>query len=106
MKLISLTCDNPSFKNIFFRESGISIILGDGEKEVDGTSNGVGTTLTYAHTKARTKGITLIPIVGLFAGGVNAEVTSVILRFDNKDILTSYETTTSEQDVSTGIIAD
>ncbi|WP_256413980.1 DUF2326 domain-containing protein [Acinetobacter sp. 5862] len=46
MKLISLSCNQPSFKTLVFNENGISIILGDGAKDLNGTSNGVGKTLS------------------------------------------------------------
>lgn len=46
MKLISLTADNDSFKPLHFHQSGISIIVGDGAKDLNGTSNGVGKTLS------------------------------------------------------------
>lgn len=46
MKLISLTCDKPTFKPLIFNENGLSIIIGDGAKDSGGTSNGVGKTLS------------------------------------------------------------
>lgn len=47
MKLIKLTADQPSFKNIHFNQEGITLIVGDGPKEKNqkGSSNGVGKTL-------------------------------------------------------------
>ncbi|UMM63122.1 DUF2326 domain-containing protein [Aristophania vespae] len=44
MKLISLTCDQSSFRSLFFRPKGISIIVGDASEE-GASSNGVGKTL-------------------------------------------------------------
>lgn len=46
MKLISLTCDQPTFKPLIFNDVGLSIILGDGAKIAGGTTNGVGKTLS------------------------------------------------------------
>ena len=46
MKLISLTCDQSTFKPLIFNETGLSIILGDGAKIAGGTTNGVGKTLS------------------------------------------------------------
>lgn len=46
MKLVSLSCNQPTFKTLQFKENGISIILGDGAKDHNGTSNGVGKTLS------------------------------------------------------------
>lgn len=48
MRLLSLTCDQPSFHGITFNREGITIIVGDAaEKKPDeGSSNGVGKTLT------------------------------------------------------------
>lgn len=44
MKLISLTCDRPSFKPLHFKREGISVIVGDASKK-NASSNGVGKTL-------------------------------------------------------------
>lgn len=44
MKLVSLTCDQPSFKPLHFNPEGISVIVGDAS-EKDASSNGVGKTL-------------------------------------------------------------
>ena len=48
MKLIQLTCDKPSFRTLRFRPEGVNLIIGDGSKEKDkeGSSNGVGKTVT------------------------------------------------------------
>lgn len=44
MRLISLTCDRPSFKPLEFRQHGLSVIVGDAA-EREGSANGVGKTL-------------------------------------------------------------
>lgn len=44
MKLISLTCDHPSFRPLYFKPEGISLIVGD-SSEHGTSSNGVGKTL-------------------------------------------------------------
>lgn len=44
MRLISLTCDRPSFKPLYFSREGISLIVGDASKK-SASSNGVGKTL-------------------------------------------------------------
>jgi uncharacterized protein YydD (DUF2326 family) len=48
MKLIELGCDQPSFKALCFNPNGLTLIIGDGSKDrkKDGSSNGVGKTLT------------------------------------------------------------
>ncbi|MEQ5803573.1 DUF2326 domain-containing protein [Halomonas sp. H10-9-1] len=45
MRLISLTCDRPTFKPVYFNRSGITLIIGDSSHEQEGSSNGVGKTL-------------------------------------------------------------
>lgn len=47
MRLISLSCDQPSFKTLRFRPSGISVIVGDATDHA-GSANGVGKTLALA----------------------------------------------------------
>jgi uncharacterized protein YydD (DUF2326 family) len=46
MRLISLTCDQPTFRALRFNNAGLTIIIGDSAKEnKEGSSNGVGKTL-------------------------------------------------------------
>ncbi|MCL6374103.1 DUF2326 domain-containing protein [Pectobacterium versatile] len=45
MKLIRLTCDQPTFHPVYFNDSGLTLIIGDSSKEKEGSSNGVGKTL-------------------------------------------------------------
>lgn len=48
MKLIELSCDQPSFKTLHFNPEGLTLIVGDGSKSDsnEGSSNGVGKTLS------------------------------------------------------------
>lgn len=45
MRIISLTCDQPSFHPVIFNPAGLTLIIGDSSKEKEGSSNGVGKTL-------------------------------------------------------------
>lgn len=45
MKLIRLTCDQPTFHPVHFNDTGLTFIIGDSSKEKEGSSNGVGKTL-------------------------------------------------------------
>ncbi|WP_373239719.1 DUF2326 domain-containing protein [Kluyvera ascorbata] len=45
MKLIRLTCDQPTFHPVHFNDAGLTLIIGDSSKEKEGSSNGVGKTL-------------------------------------------------------------
>lgn len=45
MRLIKLSCDQPSFKTVSFNSTGLTIIVGDSSHEREGSSNGVGKTL-------------------------------------------------------------
>ncbi|TSE32490.1 DUF2326 domain-containing protein [Tepidimonas charontis] len=44
MRLLRLSCDRPSFKTLTFRLSGLSVLVGDAQRE-EGSANGVGKTL-------------------------------------------------------------
>lgn len=46
MRLISLTCDQQTFHPVIFNETGLTLVIGDSSKEKEGSSNGVGKTLT------------------------------------------------------------
>jgi hypothetical protein len=48
MRLIELSCDRSSFHTVPFNREGLSLIVGDGSKDKtkEGSSNGVGKTLT------------------------------------------------------------
>lgn len=48
MKFLELSCDQPSFHQLPFNREGLSLIVGDGSKDKtkEGSSNGVGKTLT------------------------------------------------------------
>lgn len=70
-------------------------------KNSDGTS-----VIVYSRVKASAKATSYIPIVGLFAGGVNSEATNVILHFDASETLTNYQTTSAENDTSTGLLSN
>ncbi|MCG7978420.1 MAG: DUF2326 domain-containing protein [Candidatus Thiodiazotropha endolucinida] len=48
MKLLKLSCDQPTFKTLHFNPEGVTLIVGDSSKNdsMEGSSNGVGKTLT------------------------------------------------------------
>lgn len=50
MKLIKLSCDQPSFKSITFNPEGVTLVIGDrlNSQSDDGSSNGVGKTLSLS----------------------------------------------------------
>lgn len=46
MRLISLTCDQSTFHPVHFNNTGLTLIVGDSSHDKEGSSNGVGKTLT------------------------------------------------------------
>ena len=65
------------------------------------TAAGDRTTL-YNFSKAGIKGATFIPIVGLFAGGMNVSGSSVTFSFDPAGVLKDYSTSTMNFDTKNG----
>ena len=59
-------------------------------------------TALYNFTKAGIKGATFIPIVGLFAGGMNVSGSAVTFNFDPAGVLKDYSTSTSNIDTKNG----
>jgi outer membrane protein assembly factor BamE (lipoprotein component of BamABCDE complex) len=53
----------------------------------------------YAYVDMKLKGATFIPIVGLFAGGGNADVKGATFTFDKNRVVSSY--TTSDGKIET-----
>lgn len=70
-------------------------------RNFDGT-----TTLIYTYAEARTRATTFIPIVGLFAGGVDTRSNSVAMSFDKAGVLTTYSSSASQTGTATGIAVD
>lgn len=64
-------------------------------------SDGTRATL-YTFAKAGVKGATFIPIVGLFAGGMNVSGSSVTFNFDKAGVLKDYSTSTTNYDTKNG----
>lgn len=71
----------------FGKPSSVTV-MDDGEK-----------TVAYTHAESRIKAATFIPVVGLFAGGVDATSDSVLLTFNKNDILTKKSTSTSDTSI-------
>lgn len=69
--------------------------------------NSDGTTiLMYTYAEARTRGATFIPIVGMFAGGVDTRYSSVSMTFDKDGVLENHTTFGGETGTATGIAVD
>jgi hypothetical protein len=63
-----------------------------------------GTTIaTYMTNKTRVKGSTFIPIVGLFAGGAKAHVSTKMFIFDQNGGLKSFSSTNTDTDCHTSM---
>ena len=65
------------------------------------TADGSRTTL-YNFSKAGIKGATFVPIVGLFAGGMNVSGSSVTFSFTPDGVLKDYSTATTNFDTKNG----
>ncbi len=69
--------------------------------------NSDGTTMVmYTYSEARTRGSTFIPIVGAFAGGVDTRSSNVVLTFDQRGVLQSTSSSSSQYGTATGIAVD
>ena len=69
--------------------------------------NSDGTTMImYTYAEARTRASTFIPIVGIFAGGVDSRSSNVMLTFDQDGILKSTSSSASEYGTTSGITVD
>ena len=64
-------------------------------KDADGN-----VTFLYHYVYAQTKGSTFIPIVGMFAGGVDTKQQGVTVRFDPTGLVTGVETSMGASDIS------
>lgn len=67
-------------------------------------SNGERTIMyTYAHAQVRAA--TLIPVVGIFAGGMDTNSTNAIFTFDSKGVLKSHSTSRSQYGTGSGVVS-
>lgn len=60
---------------------------------------------TYSFARASTKASSFIPVVGAFAGGINAQSQSLMLTFGADGILKDFVNSVSGMDVGTGLNA-
>tara|TARA_B100000678_G_scaffold13657_2_gene10743 strand:+ start:251 stop:607 length:357 start_codon:yes stop_codon:yes gene_type:complete len=58
--------------------------------------------IAYIYSQARVKAATMVPVVGLFAGGADSETTTVTFIFDEDDVLTDTTTGQSAMEVRNG----
>jgi hypothetical protein len=64
-------------------------------------------TLTYMHVASQTKAATFIPIVGLFAGGVDSQTTMLIITVDqDTGIVSDWQYNQSDSEINTGLTAN
>ena len=69
------------------------------------TTNTDGTKVdTYLHTSAHATAATYVPIVGLFAGGAKGTTRSVTFTFNAKGVLKSESSSSSQENVHTGLL--
>jgi len=61
--------------------------------------------LVYSGMHAQVKGATLIPIVGLFAGGATTQVSTVVFTFGQDGKLESYTITQNQATATAGAAA-
>ncbi len=67
-------------------------------------SNGERTIMyTYAHAQVRAA--TLIPVVGIFAGGTDTNSTNATFTFDSKGVLKSHSTSRSQYGTGSGVVS-
>lgn len=70
-------------------------------RNADGT-----TTLMYTYAEARTRPTTFVPIVGLFAGGVDTRSSNVMMMFGKDGILTTYSSSAGQTGTAAGVAVD
>lgn len=58
---------------------------------------------TYAYAYAKSKPINFVPIVGLFAGGVDVEKKELVILFDKQNVVQRRTFTESSQEVNRGV---
>jgi len=69
-----------------------SVSLTDGGNEV----------WNYSYSHATIKAATLIPVVGIFAGGSDVNKNEVVFLFDSKGVLQNYTVHASQTEVHNG----
>lgn len=57
----------------------------------------------YAHARATVKPVTLIPIIGLFAGGNDVTTKTLTVLFDKNDVVTKFNMNDLQSETKTGV---
>ena len=57
----------------------------------------------YIYASARAKGATFIPVVGLFAGGMNSDSKVLMITFDQAGVVKTYTFSASTSDLRNGM---
>lgn len=76
------------------------VIAALGEPNTRATLDDGSSQIGYIHAQATTKPATFIPIVGIFAGGMDTESTTVNFVFDANGTLKSTSSSTSAMDTN------
>ena len=63
-------------------------------------------TFLYLHMKAKAKPWSFIPFVWLFSGGAWTQAETLTVYFDKDGRVEDYETSTTDQDIRTGLIQE
>ena len=88
-------------KNLTTKEEIISIF----GKPASITTDSEGRdTFFYLHMKAKAKPTSFIPLVWIFSGGGSAKSEALTIYFDKEGIVEDYESSTTDQDLRTGIM--
>ena len=82
-------------------KADVTTYLGAPDEVSFGDSGGEQWTYQYAH--ATTKAITLVPVVGLFAGGQNLDKKQLVVLFDDKGVVRKYTFAASNGEIRTGL---
>lgn len=62
-----------------------------GKPETRGINSEGSVTLTWLYSEAHVKGATFVPLVGMFAGGVNSKTKTLLVRLDSSGKVASYD---------------
>lgn len=73
-----------------------------GEPQTVTLTDGGNEVWTYAYSHATIKAATLIPVVGIFAGGSDVNKNEVVFLFDTKGVMQNYTVHASQSELRNG----
>ena len=81
------------------------VISSLGQPTSDMTASNGERTVMYTYAHAQVRAATLIPVVGMFAGGMDTNSTNAIFSFDSHGLLKSHSTSRSQYGTGSGVVS-